>query len=170
MSNRRGRDSLNGGLDPSSNGGLDLSSNGDDFDDSSSVNSGSISSQSFSEENGGSRSDSGLTERLAEILVEEGDGDLLIQQSNREDRLLQWLQALDMQVMGACRADERMKPLLKMNAACGVAEDHLLTQLSQHFEPSEVGMLARCFCVPLVSVRVGKINKEGTRLCPTAIR
>ncbi|RYQ99854.1 hypothetical protein Ahy_B07g087866 isoform A [Arachis hypogaea] len=162
MSNRRGRDSLNGGLDPSSNG--------DDFDDSSSVNSGSNSSQSFSEENGGSRSDSGLTERLAEILVEEGDGDLLIQQSNREDRLLQWLQALDMQVMGACRADERMKPLLKMNAACGVAEDHLLTQLSQHFEPSEVGMLARCFCVPLVSVRVGKINKEGTRLCPTAIR
>ncbi|MED6135909.1 hypothetical protein PIB30_051108 [Stylosanthes scabra] len=162
MANRRGRDSLNGGVDPSSNG--------DDFDDSLSVNSGSSSSRSFSGDNGGSRNDSGLTERLAEILVEEGDGDLLIQQSNREERLLQWLQALDMQVMGACRADERLKPLLKMNAACGVAEDHLLTQLSQHFEPSEVGMLARCFCVPLVSIRVGKINKEGTRLCPTAIR
>lgn len=40
----------------------------------------------------------------------------------------------------------------------------------QHFEPVEVGMLARCFCIPLVSVRVGKMNKQGTLLCPSAIR
>ncbi|KAJ4843496.1 hypothetical protein Tsubulata_034991 [Turnera subulata] len=39
-----------------------------------------------------------------------------------------------------------------------------------HFEPAEVGMLARCFCIPLVSIRVGKINKQGTTLCPTASR
>ncbi|XP_024020473.1 uncharacterized protein LOC21409025 isoform X2 [Morus notabilis] len=31
-------------------------------------------------------------------------------------------------------------------------------------------MLARCFCIPLVSIRVGKINKQGTLLCPTATR
>ncbi|KAG4962250.1 hypothetical protein AAZX31_14G059700 [Glycine max] len=136
-------------------------SNGEDFDDSSSVDSATSD---------GSRTQVGLTERLTDILVDERDGDLLIQQTNREDRLLWWLQALDMQVMGACRADERLKPLLKMNASCGVAEDPLLAQLTQHFEPSEVGILARCFCVPLVSFRVGKINKEGTRFCPTSNR
>ncbi|KAM1141508.1 hypothetical protein ACFX19_042161 [Malus domestica] len=117
-----------------------------------------------------SRSETGLEERLTGILVDEGDGDLLLQQSNREDRVLQWLEALDMQVMGACRADERLKPLLKMNASNDVAEDRLLAQLSQHFEPAEVGMLARCFCIPLVSIRVGKINKQGTLFCPTAAR
>ncbi|XP_068329039.1 uncharacterized protein [Pyrus communis] len=117
-----------------------------------------------------SRSETGLEERLTGILVDEGDGDLLLQQSNREDRVLQWLEALDMQVMGACRADERLKPLLKMNASNDVAEDRLLAQLSQHFGPAEVGMLARCFCIPLVSIRVGKINKQGTLLCPTAAR
>ncbi|OIW02712.1 hypothetical protein TanjilG_29488 [Lupinus angustifolius] len=152
------------------------SSNDEDFDESSSVDSdsscggGSSASSTFMSENGGLTSEVRLTERLTDIFVDEGDGDLLIQETNREDRLLQWLQALDMQVIGACRADERLKPLLKMNAACGFAEDPLLTQLSHHFEPSEIGMLARCFCVPLVSIRVGKINKEGTRLCPTANR
>ncbi|XP_061343503.1 uncharacterized protein LOC133289552 [Gastrolobium bilobum] len=172
MAYRRGRDLFNGdGIDP-----VDPL-NGEDFDDSSSVDSASScgggrssASSTFPGEYGGSRREVGLTERLTDILVDEGDGDLLIQQTNREDRLLQWLQALDMQVMGACRADERLKPLLKMNTACGVTEDPLLTQLTQHFEPSEVGMLVRCFCVPLVSIRVGKINQEGTRLCPTAIR
>ncbi|KAF7816354.1 uncharacterized protein G2W53_030323 [Senna tora] len=172
MDNQRGRDYFDSGkmLDR-----VDQS-NGEDFDDSSSVDSvsscGVVSSASSTVlgENDGSRNEVGLTERLTDILVAEGDGDLLLQHSNREDRLLQWLQALDMQVMGACRADERLKPLLKMNASCGVAEDPLLTQLSQHFEPSEVGILARCFCIPLVSIRVGKISKEGTRLCPTANR
>ncbi|XP_027369181.1 uncharacterized protein LOC113874998 isoform X2 [Abrus precatorius] len=172
MANSRGRDLFyNDGIDP-----VDAS-NGEDFDDSSSVDGasscgegGSSVSSTSAGEDGGSRRQVGLTERLTDILVDEGDGDLLIQQSNREDRLLQWLQALDMQVMGACRADERLKPLLKMNTACGVAEDPLLTQLTQHFEPSEVGMLARCFCVPLVSIRVGKISTEGTRFCPTSNR
>ncbi|KAI3809126.1 hypothetical protein L1987_25095 [Smallanthus sonchifolius] len=72
--------------------------------------------------------------------------------------------------MGACRADERLKPLLKLNVSSGVAEDRLLSHLSQHFEPSEVGLLARCLCVPLVSVRVGRINKRGTLLIPNSAR
>lgn len=73
----------------------------------------------------------GLTERLTEAFAEDSDGDLLLQQSNREDRVLQWLQALDFQVIGACRADERIKPLLKLSASNGVAEDRLLAHLSQ---------------------------------------
>ncbi|KAF6153502.1 hypothetical protein GIB67_027369 [Kingdonia uniflora] len=109
----------------------------------------------------------GLTERLREIL---GDGDLLMQHNSLENNVLQWLQALDLQVIGACRADERLKPLLKLNVSSGVAEDHLLAHLSQHFEVSEVGMLARCLCVPLVSIRVGKVTRQGTLLCPTATR
>ncbi|KAM4093831.1 hypothetical protein ACB094_06G148800 [Castanea mollissima] len=154
---------------------------GEEYEDSSSSSSsmedpvsscgvGSGASSSGSRENNESRSEIGLTERLTDILVDEGDGDLLLQRSDREDRVLQWLQALDLQVMGACRADERLKPLLKMDASNGVAEDRLLAHLSQHFEPAEVGMLARCFCIPLVSIRVGKINKQGTLMCPTAIR
>lgn len=105
--------------------------NGDDFDDSSSVSSGAESSTVGSGGLSRERSEIGLTERLTDILVEQGDGDLLLQRSDREDRVLQWLQALDMQVMGACRVDERLKPLLKLNASSGVAEDSLLAHLSQ---------------------------------------
>ncbi|KAL3838389.1 hypothetical protein ACJIZ3_022980 [Penstemon smallii] len=111
-----------------------------------------------------------ITRRLTQILLEEGDGDLLLQRSDREDGVMQWLSALDMQVMGACRADERLKPLLKLNVSTGVAEDRLLSQLSLHFEPAEVGMLARCLCIPLVSIRVGKISKQGKLLSPTSAR
>lgn len=74
---------------------------------------------------------SGLTERLTDFLVEGGDGDLLLSRNDQEDNLLQWLRALDVHVMGACRADERLKPLLKLNASTGVAEDRLLSHLSQ---------------------------------------
>ncbi|GKU92072.1 hypothetical protein SLEP1_g5850 [Rubroshorea leprosula] len=160
---------------------VDDQSNGEDFPDtsdtssvgalsSSGIESSSVGSGSVSGENGTVRAGAGLTERLADILVDDGDGDLLLQQSDREDRVLQWLQALDMQVMGACRVDERLKPLLKVNVSSGVTEDRLLAHLSQHFDPSEVGMLARCFCIPLVSIRVGKVSKQGTLLCPTTTR
>ena len=71
--------------------------------------------------------ENGLIERLNDVLVEEGDDDLLF----REENVLQWLQALDMQVMGACRADERLKPMLKRNGSGGVADDCLLAQLNQ---------------------------------------
>ncbi|GKV28332.1 hypothetical protein SLEP1_g37403 [Rubroshorea leprosula] len=156
-------------------------SHGEDFTDSSetssidafsstAVGSSGVGSGSISRENGTVRTGAGLTDRLSDILVEDGDGDLLLQQSDREDRVLQWLQALDMQVMGACRADERLKPLLKVNVSNGLVEDCLLAHLNQHFEPSEVGMLARCFCIPLVSIRVGKVDKRGALLCPTATR
>ncbi|TYI78282.1 hypothetical protein E1A91_D06G200300v1 [Gossypium mustelinum] len=148
--------------------------NGDESIDSSSdgviETSSSGGSGAASRQNSETMNEIGLTERLTDIFVDENDGDLLLQQSNREDRVLQWLQALDMQLIGACRNDERLKPLLKVNVSNGVAEDRLLAHLSQHFEPSEVGMLARCFCIPLVSVRVGKINKQGTHFHPCAIR
>lgn len=72
-----------------------------------------------------------VTRRLAEILVEDRDEDLLMRRSGKEDGVIQWLRALDFQVIGACRADERLKPLLKLNAAAGVAEEGLLAHLSQ---------------------------------------
>ncbi|ESQ52692.1 hypothetical protein EUTSA_v10017559mg [Eutrema salsugineum] len=103
---------------------------------------------------------------VSDPLTDEGRRDFLL----GEDRVLRWLQALDMQVLGACRGDERLKPLLKLNVSNGMAEDRLLAHLSQHFEPAEIGMLARCFCIPLVSLRVGKIKKEGTLMRPTHIR
>ncbi|PON69072.1 flocculation protein [Parasponia andersonii] len=160
-------DSRNGDLyGDDRNGVVDDQSDGVEFDDDSSSSTSCYSGAGSAPRRG----EIGLEERLTEILVEEADGDLLLQQNNREDRVLQWLQALDMQVIGACRTDERLKPLLKMSASNGVAEDRLLAHLSQHFEPAEVGMLARCFCIPLVSIRVGKINKQGTLLCPTAQR
>ncbi|KAJ4969833.1 hypothetical protein NE237_002932 [Protea cynaroides] len=108
-----------------------------------------------------------LTEMLRGILRDEGDGDLLLH--NRENGILQWLQALDVQVMGGCRADERLKPLLKLNVLSGLTDDRLLAHISQYFEAPEVGMLARCLCIPLVTIRVGKVVKQGTILCPTAI-
>ncbi|KAI3731132.1 hypothetical protein L1987_62315 [Smallanthus sonchifolius] len=115
--------------------------------------------------------DIGVAARLTDLLVGDGDrdSDLLMQRNTQQDTVMQWLLALDMQVMGACRADERLKPLLKFNAS-SVAEDRLLSHLSQHFEPSEVGLLARCLCIPLASVRVGKIKKIGTLLTPTSTR
>ncbi|KAM6598721.1 hypothetical protein CsatA_018330 [Cannabis sativa] len=161
MADSRNRDFCENDRNNGDRNGVDDQYDGVEYEDSSSASFGAGSA---------SRSEVGLEERLTEILVEERDGDLLLQQNNREERVLQWLMALDMQVIGACRTDERLKPLLKMNASNGAAEDRLLAHLSQHFEPAEVGMLARCFCIPLVSIRVGKINKQGTLLCPTAVR
>ncbi|KAK2983484.1 hypothetical protein RJ640_006497 [Escallonia rubra] len=90
----------------------------------------SSSSREISENLGDSRQggEAGLTERLTDILVDDGDGDLLFE---REDGVLQWLQALDMQVMGACRTAERLKPLLKLNQTSGAAEDWFLAHLTQ---------------------------------------
>ncbi|KAH9324691.1 hypothetical protein KI387_004869, partial [Taxus chinensis] len=39
-----------------------------------------------------------------------------------------------------------------------------------HFKARELGMLVRCLCVPLVSIRVGKVAKQGHLLCPTSTR
>ncbi|KAM0941416.1 hypothetical protein DsansV1_C17g0148501 [Dioscorea sansibarensis] len=111
-----------------------------------------------------------LTRRLRDALRNDGDSDLLLDRGDLENGVLQWLRALDSQVLGACRADERLNPMLKLNVSSGVAEYQLMAHLSQHFEASEIGMLARCLCVPLVSIRVGKIKKQGSHLCPTSIR
>ena len=74
-----------------------------------------------------------VTRRLTDILVEDRDADLLLQTSGREEGVIQWLRALDLQVTGACRADERLKPLLKLNVSAAMAEDGLLSHLSQVF-------------------------------------
>lgn len=75
----------------------------------------------------------GVAERMRENLRGESDDDLSHEAScgAGDDRVLPWLQALDLQVLGACRADERSKPLLKLNVSSGPAEDKLLAQLSQ---------------------------------------
>lgn len=75
----------------------------------------------------GSESDDESTRSESRISDPLTDGDFLL----GEDRVLRWLQALDMQVMGACRGDERLKPLLKLNVSNGMAEDRLLAHLSQ---------------------------------------
>lgn len=80
---------------------------------------------------GNERREVGLSERLRGIFRDEGNEDLLIDPSGRDDVVLQWLQALDLQIVGACRADERLKPLLKLNVSSGAAEDRLLAHLSQ---------------------------------------
>lgn len=113
----------------------DSNDNENDFvDQSNGENFDGLSSSSNIEGSGvgsGSRNEIGLEERLTGIFVDEDDGDLLLQHNNREDIVLRWLQALDMQFIGACRTDERMKPLLKMNASNGVSEDCLLAYLSK---------------------------------------
>lgn len=89
------------------------------------------------ESSDGEAEGSGAPRRRAGLMLgrgfgdgEEGEGaDLLM----RGGGVLQWLQALDLQVMGACRADERLKPLLKFNFSAGVAEDRLLSHLNQVF-------------------------------------
>ncbi|KAI3705052.1 hypothetical protein L1987_75283 [Smallanthus sonchifolius] len=139
-------------------------------EDSSSVSRGEAPTDAVSGDSSITRNGNGigLAARLTDLFVGDGDNDvdLLIQRSD-QGTVMQWLH---LQVMGACRADERLKPLLKLNVSSGVAEDRLLSHLSQHFEPSEVGLLARCLCVPLVSVRVGRIDKQGTLLIPNSAR
>ena len=45
---------------------------------------------------------------------------------------LQWLQALELQVVGACRSDERLRPILRWNVSC-FGSDGLLAHLGQVF-------------------------------------
>lgn len=72
-----------------------------------------------------------FSRRLTDIFLEDGDDDLLLQRTDVGDGFMQWLGALNMQVMGACRADERLKPLLKLKISGGEAEDRLLAQLCE---------------------------------------
>jgi hypothetical protein len=44
---------------------------------------------------------------------------------------LQWLQALELQVVGACRSDERLRPLLRWNVSCFGSDGRLLAHLGQ---------------------------------------
>ncbi|KAI6668759.1 hypothetical protein NL676_007164 [Syzygium grande] len=81
----------------------------------------------------GAAEEIGMAERLTDVFVGGGDEDLLIQRSDQEDRVLQ---ALDMQVVGACRADERLKPLLKSSGSSSATKDRLLA----HFSRNEIMM------------------------------
>lgn len=92
--------------------------NGDGFGDLSAVEASTASNSGRSTGGGG------------------GDEDLSLRCGDGVDRIIQFLQALDLQVMGACRADERLKPLLKLNNATGAAEDRLLAHLSQVLMPT----------------------------------
>ncbi|KAL0303819.1 UNVERIFIED_CONTAM: hypothetical protein Sradi_6250000 [Sesamum radiatum] len=136
---------------------VDQNSDGEESIDVSSSGSGTLAS-----------GNSSIMRRLTEVLVEDGDEDLLLQRSAREDGLLQWIRALDMQVMGACRADERLKPLLKLNVSTGVAEDRLLAHLSQ------VLVCASCFYSRWEDQQerntpASNINKEVSMTCGDTI-
>eukprot|EP00249_Psilotum_nudum_P023975 c29045_g2_i1 orf=311-3538(+) len=111
-----------------------------------------------------------VAQRLNDVLQCGGEANLVLERGDRDTVMLQWLRALDLQVVGACRADERLRPMLRWNASCSGADGRLLAQLSQHFKARELGMLARCLCAPLVSIRVGKVQIQGRLICPSAIR
>lgn len=70
----------------------------------------------------------GLAERLRDVLRDESSGDLLMDRGEVENGTMQWLRALDLHVLGSCRADERLKPMLKLNTSNGAA---VVAQLSQ---------------------------------------
>eukprot|EP00249_Psilotum_nudum_P023974 c29045_g1_i1 orf=372-3281(+) len=117
-----------------------------------------------------SRGHGEVAQRLSDVLQGREDVDLILEGEDRDVMMLQWLRALDLQVVGACRADERLRPMLRWNASCSGADGRLLAHLSQHFKARELGMLARCLCAPLVTIRVGKVQIQGQLICPTATR
>ncbi|KAG0589922.1 hypothetical protein KC19_1G057500 [Ceratodon purpureus] len=99
-----------------------------------------------------------------EPIRQRGQGNLLAEDP------LQWLQALELQVVGACRSDERLRPLLRWNVSCFGSDGRLLAHLGQHFKARELALLARCLCTPVVSLRVGKVSRHGRYLYPTSAR
>ncbi|KAJ1688594.1 hypothetical protein LUZ63_012749 [Rhynchospora breviuscula] len=95
---------------------------------------------------------------------------------------LQWLRALQVQSLGACRSDDRSLPpplslsppplplLLRLSTLNPAAQNRLLAHLTQLLDLSQIGLLLRCLCAPLVSIRVGKINQLHNLLCPIPSR
>ncbi|GJW89829.1 hypothetical protein Tco_0167382, partial [Tanacetum coccineum] len=75
---------------------------------------------------------------VEKIFVEE-DKDLMIID---EKTVMKWLHALDMQLVGACRTGESLKPMFKLNVSCGVAEDRLLSHLTSKLRGS-IGLIGR---------------------------
>lgn len=70
---------------------------------------------------------------LSDILTGRRELDMVMRQADREDGSLRWLQALDLQVLGACRTDERRNPFLGWNTPCLGSDDQLLAHLGQVF-------------------------------------
>ncbi|KAJ3683937.1 hypothetical protein LUZ61_013101 [Rhynchospora tenuis] len=109
-----------------------------------------------------------------------------------------WLRALEAQSqsLGACRSDDRSLPscllspptataplplplLLRLSTLnpnpnlcvpTPAAQNRLLAHLTQLLDLSQIGLLLRCLCAPLVSIRVGKINRLRNLLCPIPSR
>ena len=106
---------------------------GDEGSDGADRVSGGDSSEESREMDGSSGRglSASLTRRLRDALRNDGDSDLLLDGGDLENGVLQWLRALDSQVLGACRADERLNPMLKLNVSSGVAEYQLMAHLSQ---------------------------------------
>lgn len=136
----------------------------------STIRGGNHANSEASQPSSSNRGPGGIVRRLSEVLQGRGDEDLILQPTDRDDMMLQWLQALDLHVVGACRADERLRPMLRWNMSCSGDEGRFLAHLSQHFKARELGLLARCLCAPLVTVRVGEIQRQGRFLCPTSSR
>ncbi|KAL3701333.1 hypothetical protein R1sor_019355 [Riccia sorocarpa] len=109
---------------------------------------------------------------LQEAVTDSGDGfgPESSEDLNRESGALRWVQALELQGTGACRADERLRPLLRWNVSCVGADGRLLVQFGQHFKAKELNMLARCLCAPLVHLRVGRVLRQGRLLRPITSR
>lgn len=103
----------------------------DDAIDESRENEGSEASGASEAPRRSEGGDGGLAERPRDALRGASDEDLVFERTDGEIGALQWLQALDLQFLGACRADERLKPLLKLNVSSGAKEDRLISQLSQ---------------------------------------
>ncbi|GBG63305.1 hypothetical protein CBR_g37391 [Chara braunii] len=81
-----------------------------------------------------------------------------------------WVQTFQWQTVGACRMDERLRPLLRWNLSCVGADGQLLADLGQHFRAKEMMMLVRCLLAPLVSLRAGRVSRHGSMLCPASSR
>ncbi|KAI6698139.1 hypothetical protein NL676_018258 [Syzygium grande] len=101
----------------------------DEPGDPSQIDASSVECGPSSRVSRGAAEEIGMVERLTDVFVRGGDGDLLMQRSDREDRVLQ---ALDVQVVGACRTDEILKPLLKSSGSSSAAKDRLLAHLSRN--------------------------------------
>ncbi|KAJ4786710.1 flocculation protein [Rhynchospora pubera] len=108
------------------------------------------------------------------------------QEEDEGPSALQWLRALQVHSMGACRSDDLSFPLpssccllsppplplllLRLCNPSPAAQNRLLAHLTQLLDLSQIGLLLRCLCAPLVSIRVGKINRLPNLLCPIPSR
>ncbi|CAI9295905.1 unnamed protein product [Lactuca saligna] len=83
-----------------------------------------------------------------------------MQRNTQEGTVVQWLQALDMQVLGACRADEKLKPMLKLNVS-NAAEDRLLSHLSRDMSVTVILGNLILSLLPAFDLRISFVGDDG---------